>query len=154
MAWADEYGTLSAEYRLKADVEVFKVVAEHFRNDFRMLWEHSSFFLIVQGGFQSVFVSVANRGAQRGVVTALGVLGFLLALMWWWVVTGRMHLVDLWRDQIVRLDEEVDRLGIFSEVERQVRGKRRFDSTWIIARFLPPAFAVSWVVLLLIRTQG
>ncbi len=143
-----EYAALNAEDRLAADIAVFNVVAEHFRNDFKMVWDHSNFFLVVQGAFLSVFVSLVEKDSAPGVAIALGVVGFVLAGMWWWTVTGRMYLVEVWRDEMVNVDRRVDGLDIYSRVEQQVRENRWLDSTWVVSRFLPPIFLVSWLVLL------
>jgi hypothetical protein len=144
---AVEYRSLDPQYRLQADLEVFKVVSEHFRNDFRMVWEHSSLFVVIQGAFLSVFASISSDGRGE-VADGLALVGIVLTLMWWWVVTGRMYLVDQWRVEMRNIDLRVDHLAIYSTMEQRVTKRWFLDSTRVIARLLPPTFLVGWLILL------
>lgn len=142
------YEGLTAAEKLPADLEVFRVVSEHFRNDFRMVWEHSSLFILIQGAFLSVFASISEEGQADDVATALAWAGLVLAAVWWWVVLGRMRLVDLWRQAMRRADEQVDQLRIFVTLEKEVARSPLLDSTRVVAWFLPPIFVVGWAALL------
>jgi hypothetical protein len=144
----DEYLELPACRRLEADLKVFEVVAEHFRNDFRMVWEHSSFFVLIEGAFLSVYAALADDGAGS-VINALAVVGVGVTVLWWWVAISRMRAVDRWRAAMSEIDQRVDFLAVFVHVESTVRRGRLFDSTWIIAWLLPPLIIVSWLLLVL-----
>lgn len=43
---------------LLADLEVYKAITEHFRQDVREFWTRSNFYLLIQTGLLSVFIAV------------------------------------------------------------------------------------------------
>jgi|1186.fasta_scaffold14214_2 hypothetical protein len=117
MAMPHEYEELNAVNRYEGELEVFKVVSEHFRNDFKMVWEHSNFFFLVEGALLTVFASLSGRKNQEDVVSALAYIGLATSVLWWWAAASRMYLVDEWRAQMVKVDDRVDPLRVFCDIE-------------------------------------
>lgn len=132
-----------------ADLEAYKAVGEHFRQDLREFWNRSNFYLLVQAGLLSVFVSTSNRTSryEMAIAIALVILGEVLAVMWWLVARGSILWIREWRKQMIALDDAVDRHRCFSVVERHVN-QSPFKSPSYITQFLPLVFCLVWLALL------
>ena len=136
------------------ELEVFRIAAEHFRHDLVALWNHSSYFLIIQGALFSVFASVIgppNAATKSGIVSATGaalflaVVGLVFGLFWSWVSWRRNELIKLWRQNVTHLDGRVDRHGIYLRVEPMV-GERWWRGPSSFTSRLPLVVCVIWVV--------
>jgi hypothetical protein len=60
---------------LTVDREVYKVVTDHFKQNVREFWSHSNFYLVVQAGLLSVFVSMSPLSSEYENTVTIG-LGF------------------------------------------------------------------------------
>jgi hypothetical protein len=101
---------------LLADLEVFKVVGEHYRQDLRDFWTRSNFYLVVEGGLLSVFFSRLGNTSKYEIAIdfAFILLGGLLAVIWFFVARNSLFWIQQWRTQMIEVDEKVDRLQCFS----------------------------------------
>ncbi|WP_328474789.1 hypothetical protein OHA21_16135 [Actinoplanes sp. NBC_00393] len=129
------------------DIEVFKVVAEHFRQDLREYWVRNNMYLLITGILVSVFASLGNK---EGYGLALPAFGLLVSVFWFAVAYGSTRWLQIWRDELCAIDREVDRFQVYYRVEqrRRVIGKVRSPS-WI-TQFLPLAVGAGWLALLLV----
>ncbi len=125
------------------DLEVFKVVVEHFRHNLEIFWQHYLLFLGIQGALITVFTGRESSHKGQG---ALVIFGILLSVYWGWVAWTRWMLIDRWREEVKRLDLEVDRHLAFFWVETHVR-RDPFLIPAFSALLLPLLIAVGWIVL-------
>ncbi len=107
---------------LTADLEVYKAVTEHFRQDIREFWSRSNFYLVVQAGLLSVFVSLSPQASslERIETFGLGILGLIIAIVWFLVSRGSVLWLRRWRAQAVEIDNVVDRHHAYTKVESRV----------------------------------
>jgi hypothetical protein len=114
------------------ELEVFRIATEHFRHDLVALWNHSSYFLIIQGALFSVFANIIgthNATTKSGVASPtatalfLALVGLVFGMFWSWVSLRRNELIKLWRQNVIHLDGRVDPHGIYLRVEPSVGAK-------------------------------
>lgn len=136
----------------EADLVVFQAVLEHFNQDLREFWARSNFYLLIQSGLLSVFAVLTSsenyRGSDQAVLTALGMLGLTVAIIWFVVMKGCIFWIRKWRTEVIRIDEVVDRHMIFSRVENYA-SSNPFMSPSNVTQYLPLVFIVVWIVMLL-----
>ncbi len=135
---------------LPADLEVFKAVTEHYRQDIREFWSRSNFYLIVQAGLLSVFVSRSPQASnyERAVTLGLGVLGLIVAIAWFFVTRGSTVWIRRWRAQAIQIDEAIDRHRAYAQTE-QYAAKSPLMSSSTVTQSLPVFFCLAWVLLIL-----
>ena len=137
----------------QSDLEIFRIVTDHFRHDITAFWNHSSFFLLIQGALVAVFSTAVGPQdpeklnalmSARVEAVVLSLLGLVLALFWWWVARGRRALIDLWREEVVHLDGVVDRHGVYRHVELHVR-RHPWREPTVLTGHLPILVAACWL---------
>jgi hypothetical protein len=129
------------------DLEVFKMVADHFNQDLREFWVRNNMYLFVTGILVSVFASLGSTEAYR---LALPAFGLLISLFWFAVSRGSYRWLRAWRDELCEIDLRIDRFQVFHRVERQVRANRRMWSASWVTQWLPVAVGTGWLALLLL----
>jgi hypothetical protein len=132
------------------DIEVFKVVAEHFRQDLREFWVRNNMYLLVTGVLVSVFASVGNKGAYR---SALPAFGLLVSIFWFAVAHGSSRWLQIWRDELCRIDHELDRFQVFYRVEQRGASNRKVWSPSWVTQFLPLVVGTGWLALLVFAVR-
>ena len=139
----------------KNEIELLKMVHDHFLQDIREFWSRSNFYLIVQVGLVSVFVSLSTCFSQflLTVKITLGVLGIFLAMFWFVVMRGAVHWIFLWRKKLIELDEIIDHYRAFSTTESQ-GASNLFLSPSYITSWLPLLFLIVWLVLIISLVIG
>ena len=129
---------------LPADLEVYKAVTAHFRQDIREFWSRSNLYLLVQVGLLSVFSIIPDR--SRVVSSALSILGILIAIVWFIVLRGAVRWIQRWREQTIRIDNLIDRYHIYEKIE-SFAYSHPFMSPSYVTQYLPLAFGFTWLVL-------
>jgi hypothetical protein len=132
------------EWMADRDLEIFKVVAEHFRQDLRLFWQRNNLYLVVQAALVSVYVT-ARSGSFAPL---LSIFGSILCVFWYFVARGSILWISYWRRELITLDRIVDRFHIFLRIERQVNLQPWFSPSWV-TQWLPVAFAIGWLSLLI-----
>ncbi|MFY1672695.1 hypothetical protein ACN27G_22475 [Plantactinospora sp. WMMB334] len=127
------------------DIEVFKMVTEHFRQDLREFWVRSNMYLLVTGVLVSVFASLGDKGGYR---LALPAFGLLVSIFWSAVAYGSSRWIQIWRNEICAIDREVDRFQVFDRVERRGRERKVWSPSWV-TQFLPVVVGIGWLTLLI-----
>jgi len=132
------------------DLEILKMVHEHFLQDLRDFWSRSNFYLVVQAGLISVFVSQRNMNSTYSAAVSLGLatLGFLLAIAWLVVMRGAIHWIRRWRKKVVELDIHTDPHKAFATVETEVSSSP-FLSPSNVTSWIPIFFIIAWPLLIL-----
>jgi hypothetical protein len=135
---------------LNADLEVYKAVTEHFRQDVREFWSRSNFYLVVQAGLLSVFVSLKPQASalEKTETIVLGVLGLIHAIFWFLVARGSVMWIRRWRAQTIEIDNVVDRHRAYTKVET-FASQNPLMSPSNVTQYLPLLFCIGWVVLLI-----
>jgi hypothetical protein len=143
-----QFCELHGQY-LIADLEVYKAITEHYRQDIREFWSRSNFYLLVQAGLLSVFVtqSPQSSGYGRAVTLALGFLGLTIAIAWFLVSRGSVVWIRRWREHTMEIDKIVDRHRLYTKAETFASSNPLLSSS-NITQFLPLFFCVGWIVLI------
>jgi hypothetical protein len=139
----------------EADLEAYRMVDEHHRQDLREFWGRSNFYLLVQGGL--ITVAISGLGQALGVRIALTILGFILSLHWYVIVRASNAWARAWGRRFLQIEKIVDRHRSYYETEQDALrdpalslrfGKRTFLlNPNVNAQQLPLIFAVAWLVL-------
>jgi hypothetical protein len=132
------------------DLVVYQLVVDHFKQDTREFWTRANFFLIAHAGLFSAFV-VTYPGLAMGlnvVSLSIPILGLGVAIVWLLVMRGAIFYLQRWRDQVVKLDTELDRFKCYVEIESYAV-KHPFSSPSYITQFLPIVFGVVWLAIII-----
>ena len=127
------------------DLRIFEIVHGHFEQDLREFWQRSNFYLVVDGLLLSAFVSAHLHPLQ----ILLACAGLVISLFWLLVARGSITWIQLWRGEVRRLDQIVNRFQSFSTVEGRVQVKKWSSPSWL-TQWLPAFFLVGWIVILLL----
>jgi hypothetical protein len=127
------------------DLKIFEIVHGHFEQDLREFWQRSNFYLVVDGLLLSAFVSAHLHPLQ----ILLACAGLVISLFWLLVARGSITWIRLWRGEVRRLDQVVNRFHSFSTVESRVQIKKWSSPSWL-TQWLPAFFLVGWIVILLL----
>jgi len=138
------------EKQLVRDIEIFKIVTEHFRQDLREYWTRANFFLLAHAGLFSAFVVAYPTLAKDRpmIVMSIPILGLFIAILWLLVLQTSIYWLDEWRKKVIKLSKELDRFQCYAEIERLSERKKRFLQPARIARFLPLVFMITWLAIL------
>jgi hypothetical protein len=133
------------------DMENFKMVAEHFRQDVREFWTRANFYLLAHAALFSAFVVVYPSliKDQIIVVILVPVFGVTIAVFWFGVLRGSVYWIKQWRTQVIKLSKELDRFRCYAEVENLVN-QEKMKSPSYLTQFLPLVFVVIWSTMLVI----
>ena len=133
-----------------ADLEVYKVVTEHYRQDIREFWSRSNFYLLVEAGLLSVFVSIASQSSDyaRVLGLGLGLFGLTIAISWVLVSRGSTIWIRRWRSFAVEIDKVVDRHQIYTKAE-SFADRNPLLSSSTVTQVLPIIFCLGWVLLII-----
>ena len=125
------------------DLEVFKQVAEHYRQDMRLFWVRSNFFMAVEGLLVSVFaLSMRNEGPSW-IQTFLVVMGLVVAVYWTAAACASTRWLKRWREQVIGVNERLQPSGQwYGSVIREVQDAKLVSSK--IASLLPIALSLVW----------
>ena len=139
-----EVGRLSPD-----DLAIFQLVVDHFKQDTREFWTRANFYLVAHAGLFSAWV-LSFSGLKAGshfVNLIIPVLGVGVAVIWFIVLRGAITFLGRWRDQVVRLDRELDRFQCYVDVEGLVK-RNPLSSPSYVTQFLPVLFGVVWIAIL------
>lgn len=125
------------------DLEIFKVVAEHYRQDLRLFWQRCNLYLIVHAALVSVYATIESAS----LAPMLGVFGLVLSVFWYLVARGSFLWIRRWRAELTRLDRIVDRFQAFAQVEERGNAYPWLSPSWV-TQWLPIAFGLGWMGLM------
>jgi hypothetical protein len=132
----------------EADIAVFRVVSEHFRNDLMIFWQQTGLFLVAVGALVTIYVQ--SQDPRSLISWVVWILGLLLTAFWFWVGWNRARLIDVWRGHVIKIDQDVDRYGFYNKVESDVR-KSWWKSPTTVTKFLPGFLLLAWIALMIAR---
>ena len=133
------------------DIEVFKMVTSHFRQDLREFWNRANFYLLINTGLFSAFLIIYPALIKDHVliVVVVPLLGITIAAFWYFVLRGAFHWIEQWREEVIKLSKEIDRFQCYARIESSVK-KRRFFSPSYLTRFLPIVFVIAWILIFIL----
>jgi hypothetical protein len=134
----------------ECDIESYKIVTEHFRQDIREFWNRANFFLLAQTALLSAFMVGFSTLLPDQIVVILTFLffGFAMAIFWFFVLRGAVFWIEKWREQVIKLSKEIDRFQCYFEVENLVK-KTGLKSPSNLTQYFPLGFAVAWLVIII-----
>ena len=133
----------------QTDLVIYQVVVDHFKQDTREFWTRANFYLLAHAGLFSAYL-VAFPEIKVGlnlVSVIIPLLGLGVAVVWFVVLRGAITFLGRWREQVMRLDRELDRFQCYVDVEGLVKSSP-FSSPSYVTQFLPVLFGVVWVAML------
>jgi hypothetical protein len=131
------------------DLVVYQIVVDHFKQDTREFWTRANFFLVAHAGLFSAFVVAYPGMAGRSNLMSLCIplLGLGTAIIWFIVLKGAISFLQSWREQVIRLDKELDRFQCYVEVESLVK-RNPLSSPSYVTQFIPLVFIATWLGIL------
>jgi len=128
---------------------IYQVVVDHFKQDTREFWTRANFYLLAHAGlFSAYLVAFPEIKAGLNLVSVIiPLLGLGVAVVWLVVLRGAITFLGRWREQVMRLDRELDRFQCYVDVEGLVKSSP-FSSPSYVTQFLPVLFGVVWVAML------
>jgi hypothetical protein len=135
----------------KCDIENFKIISEHFRQDLREFWNRANFYLVTNTGLFSAFLIVYPSLSRDhlAIVFIVPILGIAIASLWLIVLRGALFWIKQWREQIKNLSKQLDRFECYYNVESMLE-EHKYKSPSYLTQFVPVAFIGAWVSILLI----
>jgi len=139
------------DVQVACDIENFKMITSHFRQDLREYWNRANFYLLTNAGLISAFLIVYPDliKAHVGIVIMVPIVGLAIAILWFLVLRGAQYWIEQWREEVIRLSKELDRFQCYAKIESLVK-KRHLSSPSYLTKFLPVVFVIAWFVLLVI----
>jgi len=133
----------------ETDLVVYQMVVDHFKQDTREFWSRANFFLVAHAGLFSAFVVTYPGFEVSPTLLSLSIplLGLSVAIVWFLVMRGAVYFQQRWREQVIKLDAELDRFKCYVEIESLAK-KRPYLSPSYVTQFLPVIFGVAWFTIL------
>lgn len=130
------------------DIENFKMVTEHFRQDLREYWNRANFYLVTNAGLFSAFLIIypTLAATHSSMVLLVPILGISIATLWFLVLRGALFWIEQWRQQVIKLSKELDRFQCYYQVESMLK-ERRYLSPSNLTKFVSVVFILAWVAI-------
>lgn len=142
-----------AQHSLPADLEVYRAVTDHFKQDLSAFWVRSNFYLIVEAGLLSAFAALVPKGSSVQHAMALGMagVGLSIAVVWFVVARGAVAWIRRWRQEVRELDRVVDRHRVYERVET-FASTNPLKSPSNVTQYLPLLFCAAWIALIVLES--
>jgi hypothetical protein len=139
----------------QSDLVIYQLVVDHFKQDTREFWTRANFYLVAHAGLFSAYLVAfpAMKGGWNLVSVVIPLLGSGVAVVWFIVLRGAITFLGRWRDQVIRLDKELDRFRCYVDVEALVK-KNPLSSPSYVTQFLPILFGIVWITILVASLVG
>jgi hypothetical protein len=126
------------------DLEMLKLVSEHFRLDLQLFWQRGSLYLVVTAALLSVYASTGTGAAHW----ALAVFGLIVSAFWFAVSRASAYWIDRWTDELMRADRVVNPTPAIATMHEETL-KRPWLVPSTISQWLPLVIAASWIGLMI-----
>ena len=139
---------MKEDAQLTCEIEIFKMVAEHFRQDLREFWHRANFYLLTNAGLLSAFLMAYPTLVEGQAIIAIIIplVGLTIAIFWFIVLRGALYWIQQWRKQVIKLSKELDRFQCYVEIETSVQQKPYLEPSYV-THLLPLIFVIAWLVL-------
>ena len=133
-----------------ANLEVYKAVESHYRQDIVQFWTRSNFYLIIHAGLSSIIIASSSASSFPPVVEiAFEICGFLLAIAWFLVAHSSNKWRKWWLDQLLVIERSVDPQRSYDSVEGIITTSPVMRPS-TVTLFVPVLFGLLWLTLLLV----
>jgi hypothetical protein len=136
-------GSMDGQVDRTNDIEILKMVQTHFLQDLRLFWVRSNMYLLTNGALVSVFASVASRRLPAAMIAGFGLV---VSIFWLIVARASYQWLGIWRRELCKLDEEVDRFQVLARIEQAPL--RAIQSPSRVTQWLPLVVGLGWVFIL------
>ncbi len=127
------------------DDVIFQTVSAHFRMELKLFWTRANFYLLIEA---SLITFTASFITNPIAITGISLVGVILGVFWFLVNNGTAFWIKRWREQIIKIDNVVNRFKSYSEVEPKVK-QNLLKSPTFITLYLPWIFILIWCILLI-----
>jgi hypothetical protein len=153
--FCQKHRSLQSELEVLADLEILKVVSEHYRQDLREFWMRTSLLIGIQTAIAAAYIVTFAEATKNNpmllhdkiILLVLGTLGLFTAFGWAHISSLSKSWIDRWRSETVKVDEKANRyLSYFREGFHD--GKWWNHPTKLV-RGIAWTFVVIWMLLVL-----
>lgn len=139
----------------ECDIEIFKMVGDHFNQDLREFWNRANFYLLTNAGLFSAFLIIYPTllNGHFFLVALVPAVGISIATLWFLVLNSSLYWIDKWRQEMVRLSKEIDRFKCFATIESEVF-EEKFKSPSYLTQIIPLIFLFAWIIILIFVALG
>ena len=132
---------------LKYEIEIFKIVTDHLKQDTAQFWIRANFYLVAHAGLLSAFAISYNALRQQiGIFRVIPIVGVFASIFWFGVMRGSVRWIQRWREQVMELDQELDPFRCYVQVE-SVAKQSPLSSPSYLTQFLPLLFVLAWLAI-------
>lgn len=136
------------------DLEIFRIVTEHFRQDLELFWTRTNFYLVAEAALLSVLFAIWSGDPERNdKLLGLGIciVGLIIAVYWAVVLRGALYWIRQWRQQVIKIDRVVNRFQSYVHIENHVNNSPLLSPSFVTSS-LPMIFLVIWLILIVVAS--
>ena len=134
---------------IELDIEFYKQILVHFRQDIREFFIRSNFYFAGQTALIYLVYSKGEPKTNSDFILLNGgiIFGIIIALFWHFVSRAAVLWMNKWRQEAIRIDKMISRFKSYATIETEMR-KSILHSPSRITRWLPLIFIFFWLLLL------
>lgn len=133
------------------DLEHFKMVVEHYKQDIREYWTKANFFFLANTGLLSGYIIYLNQTNNFPLFkVALPITGIVVAGFFYLILDNSHFWTKVWRCEVLKLCRECNKFHCYVEVEEMAQEKpHKHPEFW--TQLLDLAFIFVWAWFLVIN---
>lgn len=141
---------------MSTKLKIYEVVGTHYRNDFTLFWQRTNFFLLINAGlFWFVLSAASNTDVKVTMMKVVASLtGLLISVVWFGVSRSSIVWIQVWREQFVRIDQDINPYKSFENGDNAARKDEQFHQYFRpeeLSTIMPIGFAIAWLWMLVHR---
>lgn len=136
-------------------IEIFKIIYDHYQNDFTLYWTRSNFFLFIQVGLLGYFSSnyISEKPDENEYRLLVSLSGLTLSIIWLLVILSSTKWINVWRKKVLEIDKEINPYQSFNKGENSTINKKKpFHEKFrpeYLSNLLSTLFITLWVFLII-----
>ena len=136
------------------ELEHFKLVVDHYKQDIREYWTKANFFFIVNTGLLSAYILYLNQTNNFPIFKiALPLTGIAIAAFFYLILDSSHFWTKVWRGEVLKLCRERKKFGCYTHVETMAQGApHKHPGFW--TQLLDITFVLVWFGFLVINLEG
>ena len=137
--------------RAEVELEVFRQLCDHYRQDIRLFWARSNFYTVVNGALMSAFAITFKAQTVGAMVTisVLAAMGIATCVLWRQSTIASLAWIKVWKQKVADANGVLQKASWYGGV--LVDGERnasQFSS--VITIRLPVVMGSAWAILLIV----